>query len=239
MMDILMSETCWAHKKWNKIARDIKLVLHSSTITMMHGPINIRFRILFSGIRHCVAGKEVPMTWTNISFSFLGYVTQEEILEWHTLNNDSSTFPSKWQKLLTRRHHTPHNWDSRPHCHEILKTHEKTRNSPRCCHDPGIRNTDSHTSEVSFVCVLTSRNFLPLVTYWTACQYNLRIYSMKLQVISRSYPGIHHKGLKKQMKNFCRIVKCSAQHKICKKQSHYRPGQALRVPGVWGSQITG
>jgi len=43
MMDILMSETCWAHKKWNKIASDIKLVFYSSTITMMHGPINMRF----------------------------------------------------------------------------------------------------------------------------------------------------------------------------------------------------
>ena len=42
-MDILMSETCWVHKKWNKIASDIKLVFYSSTITMMHGPINIRF----------------------------------------------------------------------------------------------------------------------------------------------------------------------------------------------------
>jgi hypothetical protein len=31
MMDILMSETCWARKKWNKIASDIKLVFHSST----------------------------------------------------------------------------------------------------------------------------------------------------------------------------------------------------------------
>ena len=41
-MDILMSETCWAHNKWNKIASDIKLVFHSSTIAMMHGPINIR-----------------------------------------------------------------------------------------------------------------------------------------------------------------------------------------------------
>ena len=27
MMDILMSETCWAHKKWNKIARNIWLVV--------------------------------------------------------------------------------------------------------------------------------------------------------------------------------------------------------------------
>ena len=42
MMDILMSETCWAHKKWNEIASDIKLAFHSSTITMMHGPVNIR-----------------------------------------------------------------------------------------------------------------------------------------------------------------------------------------------------
>jgi len=42
MMDILMSETCWAHKKWNKISSDIKLVFHSSTITMMHGPINVK-----------------------------------------------------------------------------------------------------------------------------------------------------------------------------------------------------
>jgi len=42
MMDILMSETCWAHKKWNKTASDIKLVFYSSAITMTHGPINIR-----------------------------------------------------------------------------------------------------------------------------------------------------------------------------------------------------
>ena len=45
MMDILMSETCWAHNKWNKIASDIKLVFHSSTIAMMHGPINIGFTL--------------------------------------------------------------------------------------------------------------------------------------------------------------------------------------------------
>ena len=30
-MDILMSETCWAHNKWTKIASDIKLIFHSST----------------------------------------------------------------------------------------------------------------------------------------------------------------------------------------------------------------
>ena len=53
MMDILMSETCWAHKKWNKIASDIKLVFHS-TITMMHGPINITLLSLsLTGARVC------------------------------------------------------------------------------------------------------------------------------------------------------------------------------------------
>ena len=35
MMDILMSETCRAHKKWNKIASDIKLVFHSSTLIVL------------------------------------------------------------------------------------------------------------------------------------------------------------------------------------------------------------
>jgi len=32
MMDILISETCWARKKWNEIASDIKLVFHSSAV---------------------------------------------------------------------------------------------------------------------------------------------------------------------------------------------------------------
>ena len=45
-MDILMSETCWVHKKWNKIISEIKLVFYSSTITMMYGPINIRYTVL-------------------------------------------------------------------------------------------------------------------------------------------------------------------------------------------------
>ena len=36
MMDILMSEVCWAHKKWNKIVSDIKFVFYSSTLTAVH-----------------------------------------------------------------------------------------------------------------------------------------------------------------------------------------------------------
>ena len=34
-MDVLMSETCWAHNKWNKIASGIKLVFHSSNSTKL------------------------------------------------------------------------------------------------------------------------------------------------------------------------------------------------------------
>jgi len=37
MMDILMSEICWAHKKWNKIARYIKLVFYFSGFSLQHG----------------------------------------------------------------------------------------------------------------------------------------------------------------------------------------------------------
>jgi len=50
MMDILMSETCWAHKKWNKIGGDIKLVFYCSAITMIYGPINVRSTWIFNHV---------------------------------------------------------------------------------------------------------------------------------------------------------------------------------------------
>jgi len=34
--DINISTTCWVHKKWNRIARDIKLVFYSSTILQIN-----------------------------------------------------------------------------------------------------------------------------------------------------------------------------------------------------------
>ena len=45
MMDILMSETCWARKKWNEIASDIKLVFHSSAM-------NLSFEIFLLFLEH-------------------------------------------------------------------------------------------------------------------------------------------------------------------------------------------
>ena len=40
MMDILMFETFWTHKKWNKIASDIKLVFYPSK-TRNYLPLNV------------------------------------------------------------------------------------------------------------------------------------------------------------------------------------------------------
>ena len=69
MMDILVSETCWAHKKWKKIANDMKLVFYSSTITMMHGPINIGFiktHLIWNpntDTRKCDRASQIHATW--------------------------------------------------------------------------------------------------------------------------------------------------------------------------------
>jgi hypothetical protein len=53
VMDILMSETCWAHKKWNKITSDIKLVFHSSTSYSIYAKHAKHFRNVcrFLGIK--------------------------------------------------------------------------------------------------------------------------------------------------------------------------------------------
>ena len=42
MMGIVIPETCWAYKKYNKIISGIYLVFYSSVIRKMHGPVNIR-----------------------------------------------------------------------------------------------------------------------------------------------------------------------------------------------------
>jgi len=47
MMDILMSETCWTHKKWNKIASDIKLVFYSSSLINLASLNNMYFQIIY------------------------------------------------------------------------------------------------------------------------------------------------------------------------------------------------
>ena len=53
IMDILMSETCWAHKKWNKIASDIKLVFHSSSEHLFLPSFSFQFWPLLCGVSVC------------------------------------------------------------------------------------------------------------------------------------------------------------------------------------------
>ena len=70
MMDILMSETCWAHKKWNKITSDIKLVFYSSTVTMMYGPINIQLVICLYSWRQFHINKSIVRRIFDINLTY-------------------------------------------------------------------------------------------------------------------------------------------------------------------------
>jgi len=84
MMDILMSETYWAHKKLTKIASDIKLVFYSSTITMMHGPINISFQTFPLGTTEFqVLGRQTLMDTANLSMEFCGKTFKK--IKWATI----------------------------------------------------------------------------------------------------------------------------------------------------------
>ena len=110
MMDILMSETCWAHK-WNKITSDMKLVFHSSFITMMHGPINIRNcyvrRIHQRCSLHCFAlhtkwnkiTSDIKLVFhsSTVTISVLVRLKQCHwitIFDWLTTTNSTETNPS-------------------------------------------------------------------------------------------------------------------------------------------------
>jgi len=86
MIDILMSEICWAHKEWNKIASDMKLVFHSSTITMMHGPINIRLSYLYCiSIRPChdISHLRLFFSWNSSIVLLMSlFWTEERTILW-------------------------------------------------------------------------------------------------------------------------------------------------------------
>jgi len=86
MMDILMPETCWAHKKWNKIASDVKLVFYSSTIKMTHVQINIKFSINIFDI--------LTAAWLNISLRTI-YWTRR-FMHRKDMNPNSLSFSVTW-----------------------------------------------------------------------------------------------------------------------------------------------
>ena len=59
MIDILISETCWAYKKWNKIASDIKLVFYSETIDR-----HIRFQAVQNDLNTAVQDSKFVRCWS-------------------------------------------------------------------------------------------------------------------------------------------------------------------------------
>ena len=63
MMDILMSETCWAHKKWNKTASGIKLVFHSSTT---YTGLRIKYQLILSNFRKLKFSRQIFEKHPNI-----------------------------------------------------------------------------------------------------------------------------------------------------------------------------
>ena len=94
MMDILMSETCWAHKKWSKIASDIKLVFYSSTrkssLVRLHlqAP-SIRFSFCNSFIMYvshiqCALFRLLQSTHTGCNYN-LGFRLKRRCLSVHLL----------------------------------------------------------------------------------------------------------------------------------------------------------
>ena len=86
----IMSETCWAHKKWNKIASDIKLVFYSSTITMMHGPINIRSWVCICSLREPASNAHGPY-----------YHLCRKLLMMDILMSETCWALKKWNKIAS------------------------------------------------------------------------------------------------------------------------------------------
>ena len=70
LMDILMSETCWVHKKWNKIARDIKLVFYSSPIKFSAVYAGRSSITIFTRAHHTILFVWIPkhMLYTTINW---------------------------------------------------------------------------------------------------------------------------------------------------------------------------
>ena len=89
-MDILVSETCWAHNKWNKIASDIKLVFSSLNyqvyIHFSSDSLRSRGKLLYSYINAYqrpagVGGSNYDFVYYNFPYKKFG---QFPLTGWHT-----------------------------------------------------------------------------------------------------------------------------------------------------------
>ena len=172
MMDILMSETCWIHKKWNKIASDIKLVFFSSTITMMHGPVDIRYTFIIL-IINLIIGFSYKVI-SNASLSFCAECP-EHLSDLHRKCTSVGTPCSKSKSSLKSQN------ESCSGNIAVLRSGARfvcivcPLTDRRCSNFPiGRRNTIiKHVNESSCgACISTWNNFLmgPEI-FWLTCHY--------------------------------------------------------------------
>ena len=128
-MDILMSETCWAHNKWNKIASDIKLVFQSSTIAMMHGPINISFTNVFVWFLADLVNRNTTprMPWHDIGAVVVGTaardVARHFIQRWNAVKvccsgsrTSITCFKTGYKKRVSTSWTRMAMWSCKKHC---------------------------------------------------------------------------------------------------------------------------
>jgi len=85
MMDILISETCWVHKKWNKNAGDIKLAIYSSTVN--NGMCSMESKkttlLLTVGVMPSSPTRSIHLNLQKLFFSISG--RKEEYFSWSKL----------------------------------------------------------------------------------------------------------------------------------------------------------
>jgi len=85
--------------RWNKIASDIKLVFYSSTITMMHGPINIRFNILLTF--YYIFNKFYALTYNTVHYprNALRVTTHLTYIDSHKFGHRGAIIPELLQHI--------------------------------------------------------------------------------------------------------------------------------------------
>ena len=72
MMGVVVPETCWAYKKYNKISSGMYSVLYSSDIATMHGPVSTKCACFIS-----------PLHYASSRFTFINNLNWSEFRAAH------------------------------------------------------------------------------------------------------------------------------------------------------------